>query len=352
MLHFESDYTRGAHEAVLQKLMDINGEHLPGYGMDVHCQRAQAKIRRTSQCPQAEVFFLTGGTQANAVVIDAFLRPYEGVVAAQSGHIATHEAGAVEAAGHKVLPLPHIHGKLQADTLEQYLQQRTADPNRDHMVFAGMVYLSHPSEYGALYTRAELQAIAAVCRAYGLPLYLDGARLGYALCAQGTDVTLPVIAQCCDAFTIGGTKVGALMGEAVVFTQQAPPHFLTLAKQHGALLAKGWLLGAQFDALLTGGLYTAVGRHANAQAARIRRALKANGYSLLLDTPTNQIFVNLPDAELARLGAHVRMSIWEKADAAHTVVRLATSWATQPADVDRLLALLVPQNQTTKEPSS
>ena len=343
MLYLQSDYTDGAHPAVLQRLIETNGEPLPGYGEDEYTQRARRAIQTACACPQADVYFLLGGTQTNAVVIDALLQPYEGVIAAESGHIATHEAGAIEATGHKVLPLPHTQGKIDAPTLARYLAQRAADPNRDHMVFAGMVYLSHPSEYGALYTRAELQAIADLCRAHGLRLYLDGARLGYALGAPGTDVTLPVIAQCCDAFYIGGTKMGALCGEAVVFARTAPAHFITLVKQRGALLAKGRLLGVQFDALFTDGLYTAIGRHANRMAARIRQGLRANGYRLLLDTPTNQIFLILPDAELARLRAHVQMSVWDRADATHTIVRLATNWATQEADVERLLALLTPQ---------
>ena len=250
MLFFVNDYGYGAHPKVLEHLMETNMEAVSGYGNDKFTASAAEKIKKACSCPEGQVYFLTGGTQTNMVVIDALLRPYEGVVASSCGHVNTHEAGAIESTGHKVLTVPHKNGKLDADDLRDYVQTFYTDASHDHMVFPGMVYISHPSEYGTLYTKNELERISAVCKAFDLPLFLDGARLGYGLCDEGNDLDLPAIASLCDAFYIGGTKVGALFGEAAVFTKHnMPRYFSTIAKQHGALLAKGRLLGLQFDTL-------------------------------------------------------------------------------------------------------
>ena len=256
MLYFLNDYSEGAHEKVLQHLIDTNMEQLPGYGTDHYCEEAKEKIKKACGCEDAEVFLLTGGTQTNQIVIDTMLQPYEGVVASSCGHVNTHEAGAIESTGHKVLTVPHKNGKLDADDLREYVQTFYADASHDHMVFPGMVYISHPSEYGTLYTKNELERLSAVCREFDMPLFLDGARLGYGLMSPKCDITLPELSQLCDVFYIGGTKVGALFGEAAVFTKHnMPRYFSTIAKQHGALLAKGRLLGLQFDTLFTDDLY-------------------------------------------------------------------------------------------------
>lgn len=255
MLSFVNDYSEGAHPKILERLNGTNFEQLAGYGSDCYCEQAKEKIRAAIGCPEAEIFFLVGGTQTNQVVLDALLRAYDGVIAAESGHVNVHEAGAIEHGGHKVLALGHTDGKLSADTVREYVETFYADGNYTHMVFPGAVYISHPTEYGTLYTKAELAALHEVCAAYRIPLFLDGARLGYGLAAAGTDVTLRDIAALTDVFYIGGTKVGALCGEAVVFPHGGmPANFLTIAKQHGALLAKGRLLGIQFDTLFTDGL--------------------------------------------------------------------------------------------------
>ncbi|MBO5670540.1 MAG: low specificity L-threonine aldolase, partial [Clostridia bacterium] len=296
MLYFESDYTEGAHPAVLARLCETNMEHVSGYGEDKFCESAKEKIRAACQTPDADIFFLVGGTQTNRTVIAGLLSPYQGVIAAQTGHIAAHEAGAIENSGHKVLCLPQNLGKICAGDLRSYLETFYADESHDHMVQPGMVYISYPTEYGTLYSKDELCAIHAVCKEYDLPLFIDGARLGYGLASGASDMTLPDIARNCDAFYIGGTKVGALCGEAVVFPHgNAPKHFFTTVKQNGALLAKGRLLGVQFDALFTDGLYDTISRHAIACAEQLKALLTEKGYSLFLDTPTNQIFVILPN---------------------------------------------------------
>ena len=241
MLYFENDYCEGAHKAILKRLMETNMEKVPGYGLDPYCDQAKEKIKTACGCPDGEVYFLVGGTQTNAVVIASMLNRYEGVVSAVTGHVNAHEAGAIEFTGHKVLPLPQKDGKISAADLKEYLRTYYADGSYDHMVFPGMVYISHPTEYGTLYTRQELADISSVCREYQIPLFLDGARLGYGLVAE-TDVTLKEIAKYTDVFYIGGTKVGALCGEAVVFPKKATMHFLTMIKQQGELLAKGRLL--------------------------------------------------------------------------------------------------------------
>lgn len=340
MLYFENDYCEGAHPAILQKLMETNMEKLPGYGLDPYSDAAKEKIRRACRCPEAEIYFLAGGTQANAVVISAVLKRFEGVIAAVTGHIHLHEAGAVEYTGHKVLALPHQDGKIRPEDLQGYLQDFYADQNHEHMVFPGMVYISHPTEYGTLYTKQELTDISGLCARYGLPLFLDGARLGYGLVSGGTDVTLADIARVTDVFYIGGTKVGALCGEAVVFPKKAPAHVMTMIKQQGALLAKGRLTGIQFDTLFTNDLYRTISRNAIATANRLKEALREKGYRLFLDSPTNQIFVVLENKQMERLGRSVKFGFWEKYDESHTVVRFATSWATTEEDLQRLIDLL------------
>ncbi len=341
MISFENDYAEGAHPAVLQRLIDTNLIQQPGYGTDCWCDSAKEKIRLACHAPDAEIHFIVGGTQTNAVVIGTMLAPYEGVIAAETGHINVHEAGAIEFTGHKVLTLPQHEGKLRADELDAYLKAFWADGTHEHMVFPGMVYLSHPTEYGTLYSRQELTAISGVCRAYNIPLFVDGARLGYGLMSPGTDVDLPFLAQVCDVFYIGGTKVGALCGEAVVFPRgNAPKHFITMVKQRGAMVAKGRLLGVQFDALFTDDLYRTISAHAIRMAMKLKEGFKSKGYPLLLDSPTNQQFVILSKEQFARLEQNFKFCVWEPVDEDHTAVRFATSWATREEDVDTLLSML------------
>lgn len=341
MFSFESDYTEGAHPAILDALVRTNMEQLSGYGNDKYCDSAKEKIKKACECEDAQVFLLAGGTQTNQLVIDTVLEPYEGVVSTTTGHVEGHEAGAVEFTGHKVLTVPHHLGKMDTSDLKNLLETFYGDDNHDHMVFPGMVYISHPSEYGTLYTLEELTALSDICREYDIPLFLDGARLGYGLMSRGTDVTLKDIARLCDVFYIGGTKVGALCGEAVVFTRSnAPKHFFTSIKQHGALLAKGRLLGVQFDTLFTDDLYFKLGKNAIEKADRMRAAFKEKGYEFFMETVTNQIFIVLDNSKMAELKKSVSFGFWEKLDENHTVVRFASSWATTDEMVDRLIELL------------
>lgn len=341
MISFESDYTTGAHPGILERLMETNMESVGGYGSDPYCESARAKIREACECPQADVFFLVGGTQTNAVVISSMLREYEGVVAAQTGHVSVHEAGAVENTGHKVLELPQTDGKIMPHVLERYLEGFYQDPNHDHMVFPGMVYISYPTEYGTLYTGNELRDIYGICNRYHIPLFIDGARLGYGLMSREADLSLADIAKLCDVFYIGGTKVGALCGEAVVFPRNnMPEHFVTTVKRHGALLAKGRLLGVQFDTLFTDDLYFSISRHAIDMAEQLKQIVRDAGIKFYLESPTNQQFVILPDECLDRLKDRISYSFWEQYDETHTVVRLATSWSTTREDLDKLKEIL------------
>ena len=338
---FACDYSEGAHPLILDALVRTNMEQLPGYGEDRYCRSAAEKIRRACACPEADIHFLTGGTQTNSTVIAAMLRNYEGVVAAQTGHIGVHEAGAVEYTGHKVLTIPQHEGRIDAIELKAYLDTFFTDANRDHMVFPGMVYISFPTEYGTLYSRAQLEAVHAVCQSFGLPLFIDGARLGYGLMSRESDLTLPDLAARCDVFYIGGTKVGALCGEAVVFPRgNAPAHFMTTVKQHGALLAKGRLPGIPFDTLFTDGLYFEISRHAIDMAEKLKTVLHRKGMPFFLESPTNQQFVILTNAQVEKLRPLVAFDFWEPCDADRTVVRFATSWATPEEDIDRLEELL------------
>lgn len=342
MVSFESDYIAGAHPKVLQRLTETNLESLSGYGMDSYSDAARKKIRAACGCADADVEFLVGGTQTNAVIISTMLRDYEGVVAAKTGHVSVHEAGAIEYTGHEVLELPQENGKILPVDLRQYLEDFYADGNHEHMVFPGMVYVSHPTEYGTLYAKAELEEIADICYQYELPLFLDGARLGYGLMSRESNLTLPDIARICDVFYIGGTKVGALCGEAVVFPKKnKPPHFMTSVKKRGALLAKGRLLGVQFDTLFTDNLYFDISRHAIEMAERMKRIFTEKGYEFYLKSPTNQQFIILENNEMERLQEKMAFSFWEKADETHTVVRFATSWSTTDEDLDMLEEILV-----------
>ena len=322
-LSFTCDYEEGAHPAILKRLAETNFLKEPGYGYDEFSLAAKDKIREACGAPNAGVYFLIGGTQTNATVIDAVLRGYQGVVAANTGHVAVHEAGAIEFGGHKVLTVPQERGSYE------------------HMVHPGLVYISHPTEYGTLYTKAELEAIRAVCDEHKLPLFIDGARLGYALASPANDVSMKDLARLADVFYIGGTKCGALLGEAVVIPNpDFIPHFFTTIKQHGALLAKGRVAGIQFETLFTDGLYEKIGIPAIRNARKIQDALRASGYELLFESPTNQIFVVLENTQMAELAKSVAFSFWEKKDDTHTVVRFATSWATRDEDADELVRLL------------
>ena len=340
-LLFASDYQEGAHPEILKRLAETNFAKSTGYGLDAYSEAAREKIRAACRVPEAEIHFLAGGTQANAVVISALLRPYQGVVAAETGHVGVHEAGAIECGGHKVLTLPQKDGKISATALRAYLTAWWADENRDHMVMPGMVYLSHPTEYGTLYSLSELTAIHAVCREYRIPLYVDGARLAYALGCGENDVTLPDLARLTDAFYIGGTKCGALFGEAVVFpVPDTVPHFFTIVKQHGALLAKGRIAGIQFDTLFTDDLYVRGGRAGIRAANRIREALLRKGYRLSIPSPTNQIFLTLDQSQLARLSGEIEMAFFETLEGDCVMMRIATSWATTDEEVEELISRL------------
>ena len=347
MISFESDYIAGAHPRILQRLTETNLEGLSGYGSDPYCESARSKIREACECPQAEVFFLVGGTQTNAVVISAMLQEYEGVVAAQTGHVSVHEAGAIENTGHKVLEIAQTDGKITAASLELYLERFYQDQNHDHMVFPGMVYISHPTEYGTLYTKKELQDISDICAGYRIPLFIDGARLGYGLMSRDTDLTLADIAGLCDVFYIGGTKVGALCGEAVVFPKDnMPKHFLTIVKRHGALLAKGWLLGVQFDTLFTDNLYFDISKHAIDMAQELKQIMKDAGLRFHLESPTNQQFVILDRTYMEWLKDKVAFSFWEDYDETHVIVRFATSWSTTKEDLEQLREVLTDRRKT------
>ncbi len=340
-LHFDSDYMQGAHPRILERLATTNSTQFAGYGCDEVCDAARSKIRAACNAPQASVHFLVGGTQTNVIVLDQLLKPWQGVLVAQSGHVEVHEAGAVEFTGHKVLPLPEQGGKVAASSVIDYCETFFADANHEHMVEPGVLYISQPTEYGTLYSLAELKELRSACDRFGLRLYVDGARLAYALGCPANDVQLPDLAQLADAFYIGGTKCGALMGEAVVFSNPSlADHFFTQIKRHGGLLAKGWLLGLQFDELFEDDLYREIGVHAIKQADRIRAALAAKSYKPYIDSPTNQIFVVLDNDTAKRLRQEVTMGFWEKQDNTHSIMRFATSWATKPEDVDALIELL------------
>ena len=340
MQHFDCDYMEGAHPLILERMVEHNMVKTTGYGCDEICASAREKILAACGNPDSEVHFLIGGTQTNATVIKALLRPHEGVIAAATGHIAVHESGAIEATGHKVLTLPQHDGKLWAEEIDAYIEHFYADESFEHMVFPAMVYISQPTEYGTIYSLAELESIAAVCRKWQIPLFMDGARLGYGLASAEADFTLEDIARLCDVFYIGGTKVGAMFGEAVVMRKGLVPRFFTLIKQQGALLAKGWMLGLQFDTLFTDGLYLKIARHAISEATRLREGLVAKGYKNYSTSPTNQIFLRLSPEELENLKQVTTFTEWDRLPDGNTIIRLATSWATRSEDVDELIEML------------
>jgi len=341
MLAFENDYSHGMHEKILERLTMTNREATVGYGCDEYCESAREKIKKACNCPDAEVFLLVGGTQTNQIVIDGMLKGYEGVVAAETGHVSVHEAGAIEYTGHKVLTLPQHDGKIKAAELKELLLSFWQDESHEHMVFPGMVYISHPTEYGTLYSKEELTQLHEVCKEYEIPLYLDGARLAYGLMSSQTDVALEDIARICDVFYIGGTKAGAMFGEAVVFTKQnAPKHFFTTIKQHGALLAKGRMLGIQFDTLFTDGLFSKIGKHGIACAEELKEIFRRKNYSFYMDSPTNQQFIIMENTKMEALKDKVSFSIWAPYDASHTITRFVTSFATTKEDLQALEELL------------
>lgn len=340
-LHFACDYQEGAYPSILKRLEETNYDHTPGYGADEITASAKERIRNACDAPLAEVEFLVGGTQTNAVVIDSLLKSYQGVITADTGHISVHEAGAIEFCGHKVLTLPSAEGKITAMQIDSFASAYKNDGNRDHMVMPGMIYLSQPTELGTLYSLEELTAISRVSHAHGLKLYIDGARLAYALASSENTVSLKDLAKLCDVFYIGGTKCGALFGEAVVIPDPSLiPHFFTIIKQHGALLAKGRILGIQFDELFRDDLYRKIGASAVRQADQIRTVLNESGYRQMLINPTNQIFVSLENSRMKKLSEQLEFSFWEQSDENHTVIRLVTSWATKQEDTDQLIQIL------------
>ena len=366
MLSFECDYNNGAHPLVLESLVRHNTAKPTPYGFDEFSARAKERIREAIGMPDAQIFFLTGGTQTNATTIDSMLYQYEGVISVASGHINVHEAGAVEFTEHKIITLPDASalglaaasegqgstGKMEAKVLDKYLTDFYHDGNRDHAVHPGLVYITFPTELGTIYTSRELDDLYQVCRHYDIPLYIDGARLGYGLMADGCDITLPYLARHCDVFYIGGTKIGALCGEAVVFTnRRAHKHFFSIQKQHGAVIAKGALIGLQFEALFSrpasadGGresdvLYFRLARHAIEMAMRMKEIFREKGYEFWIDSPTNQQFIILPDAQVDELSQKMDFTHWGPAGHHRTICRFVTSWATTVEDLDELRRLL------------
>ncbi len=341
MISFECDYNNGAHPAVLENLIKNNSAKPTPYGFDTFSERAKQRIREACGLPDAQIFFLTGGTQTNATTIDSMLYQYEGVICVSSGHINVHEAGAVEFTEHKIITIPDVEGKMEASQLNQYLDDFYHDGNRDHAVHPGLVYITFPTELGTLYKAQELVDLYNVCQRYDIPLYIDGARLGYGLMAQGSDVSLPFLARHCDVFYIGGTKIGALCGEAVVFTnRQAHKHFFSIQKQHGAVIAKGALIGLQFEALFTDNLYFKLAGHAIDMAMRMKAMFQKKGYQFYVDSPTNQQFIVLSEAVAERLSQQVVFTHFGQTGNHQVICRFVTSWATTQEELDTLEQLL------------
>lgn len=341
MIQFQCDYSEGAHPRILERMMQTNFEQTVGYGEDHYCEMARVLVQKACGRPDADVHFLVGGTQANATVISSVLRPHQGVLCVRSGHINVHETGAIEHSGHKVLALEGVDGLLSADSVRAAMEEHLAEDGPEHTVQPGMVYISFSTEVGTVYTLSQLKELSAVCCEYGLPLFIDGARMGYGLASDGCDVTLNDIADLADVFYIGGTKQGALFGEAVVIVNESlKKDFRYFIKQNGGMLAKGRLLGIQFMTLFEDGLYFELSGHAVAQAMRIRDAFASKGYKFLVESPTNQQFPILPNSEMERLSADFKFSVWQKIDEGHTAVRFCTSWATKAEAVDALLAAI------------
>ena len=337
MISFESDYNNGMLPEILDALGTTNKEKTSGYGFDPYSEAAKEKIRKAIGNKNADVFFLVGGTQTNTTVIDAVLMGCEGVIGVDTAHIEVHESGAVEAFGHKVITLPGENSKMSANTLSAYMDTFLADETHPHMVQPVMVYISMPTEFGMVYTKEELTAIYSTCQKYDLRLFIDGARLGYGLVSEACDYDLPFLASHCDVFYIGGTKVGAMMGEAVVFSgMKAPKYFFTNVKRHGALLAKGRMLGIQFDTLFTDQLYFNISRHAITMATRIRSIFQKHGIAIAYDSPTNQQFVVLSPTLYDALSKKVAFEIWERKSDTEIICRFVTSWATKEEELDEL----------------
>ncbi|MBQ8816842.1 MAG: low specificity L-threonine aldolase [Lachnospiraceae bacterium] len=341
MIYFNSDYLEGGHPRVMELLQETNMVQTGGYGEDAYCEKARELIRKACQAPEAMVQFLVGGTQTNMTVISAALRPHQGVLCANTGHINVHETGSIESYGHKVLALPSDDGKITAAQVRQYVKTHREDPAFEHMVQPGMVYISHPTEVGTSYSKDELTALSEACHELGLYLFLDGARLAYGLAASDSDLDLPAIAALCDVFYIGGTKCGALMGEAVVIIHEdLKKDFRYIIKQKGGMLAKGRLLGLQFIALFENNLYEEIGRYAIRLADKLRGAIRDMGIPFYQENTTNQIFVVLEDSQVAALSKEFALSYTERVDDTHSVMRICTSWATTEENVDALIDAL------------
>jgi threonine aldolase len=338
MIYFDTDYMAGAHPKVMERLMQTNTEQTVGYGSDHYTQRAKELVKQACSAPDARVYFLVGGTQTNSTVIDGVLERHEGVLAAESGHISVHESGAIEATGHKVLTLPSYDGKVKAADVRNFIKNFYSDDTYEHMVAPGMLYISFPTEYGTLYSLKELEDLSEACHGAGIPLFIDGARLGYGLIAKENDVTLADIARLSDVFYIGGTKVGALFGEAVVITNpDLLKHPVPLIKQHGALMAKGRLLGVQFETLFTDGLYYEISREVVQKAVRLKDAFVTKGYTVEVDSPTNQQFFRLPNDVVDKLKENVSFEMWGPRGETESVVRFVTGWTTTDAEIDKLI---------------
>ncbi len=338
MIRFECDYGEGAHPEVIRLLTETNMEQTPGYGEDEYCEKAKEYIKKHCGAENIDIHFLVGGTQCNMTFIASVLRPHQGVVAASTGHINVHESGAIEATGHKVMPIPSTDGKIYAEQVKALYDAHWALSNHEHEVQPGVVYISQPTENGTLYTKAELEALSAVCRECGLPLYIDGARLGYGLMSPANDLTLNDLVRLADAFYIGGTKQGMLFGEALVIVNPALRRdFRYILKQRGGMLAKGRLLGVQYCAMFRDKLYFELSKHADRLAMKLKAALIEQGYSFLYESHTNQQFPIMSDAELAALGEKYAYSFWERVDESHAAVRFCMSWATREEDVDALI---------------
>lgn len=341
MIYFDSDYMAGAHPKVMERLIETNYEQTTGYGTDAYTAKAIELVREACGTPDARVHFLVGGTQTNATVIDGILARHEGVLAAESGHINVHESGAIEATGHKVLALPSYQGKVSASDVSDFISSFYSDETYEHMVAPGMLYISFPTEYGTIYSLKELEDISSACHRADIPLFIDGARLGFGLAAEGSDVSLKDIARLADVFYIGGTKVGALFGEAVVITNPTIlKHFTPLVKQHGALLAKGRLLGLQFEALFTDGLYYEIGKETVRKAMALRKVFEDNGYEAAMDSPTNQQFFVLPNSVIDRLKENASFELWGPRGETETTVRFVTGWSTTDEDIETLKCLI------------
>jgi threonine aldolase len=341
MIYFDTDYMAGAHPKVMERLVQTNAEQTVGYGSDDYTARAKELVKQACGAPDARVYFLVGGTQTNATVIDGVLAHHEGVLAADSGHINVHESGAIEATGHKILTLPSYEGKVRSADVRGFISNFYSDDTYEHMVAPGMLYISFPTEYGTLYTLSELEDLSAACHDAGIPLFIDGARLGYGLAAEGNDVTLEDIARLSDVFYIGGTKVGALFGEAVVITNpDLLKHPVPLIKQHGALMAKGRLLGVQFETLFTDGLYHEIARGVVQKAIRLKNAFVAAGYKVEVDSPTNQQFFRLPNEVVDRLKENVSFEMWGPRGEKESVVRFVTGWTTTDDEIDQLISYI------------